>query len=168
MRFPSFHKRFVLCCFGESRTTLCNYFKRTVQNSSIKYRGHFFRRTSAGIAFSSWNEQPENITTALATAPLLKVKKWRQSQPQTTSTQSLNCRCSSLAHELGSSPALHWHSRFSFPFISTTAFNPPHNPDSHFNCTAVGAGLSAQGTATLQMMAMYLTLQITIMLLRLS
>lgn len=29
--------------------------------------------TAAGVAFSAWNEQPENILTALATKPLMKV-----------------------------------------------------------------------------------------------
>jgi hypothetical protein len=34
---------------------------------------HALCSTAAGIAFSSWNEQPENFVTAIATKPLLKV-----------------------------------------------------------------------------------------------
>ena len=42
-------------------------------NFRFMNESHFPCRSAAGIAFSAWNEQPENYTTALATKPLLKV-----------------------------------------------------------------------------------------------
>ena len=55
---------------------ICNVLLRTCtlhSNFRCIKESRFPHRSAAGVAFSSWNEQPENVTTAIATKPLLKV-----------------------------------------------------------------------------------------------